>query len=178
MKTQTTSFGFEVLVTYLLPGFIAVLSALIAHGMSMDKINIILEWSTKAEIIVSLVLVSVIALFGAGIASIQALFETYIIDKCTTRKLNICSSKFDEQWQYYIKNLERNSYISRVVLFFQFETRIGLALALLGLAAFRFSWVHAVIFILIGCLFYRIGMFHHLELAEYRQQIYDDKKYG
>jgi hypothetical protein len=158
MKTQATSFGFEVLVTYLLPGFIAALSALIAHGMNLNQARVILEWSAKAEIISSLVMVSVIVLFGAGIASIQALLETYALDKCTTRKLNICSEKFNEQWQYYIMNLQRNSYISRVVLFFQFETRLGLSLFLLGLAAFRLSWLHGVIFILIGYLFYRIGM--------------------
>ncbi len=178
MKTQATSFGFEVLVTYILPGFIAASSALIAHGMSLNQVRVILEWSAKSEIIASLVMVSAIALFGAGIASIQALLETYVLDKYTTRKLNICSKKFDEQWQYYIMNLQRNSYISRVVLFFQFETRLGLSLVLLGFAAFRLSWVHGVIFMLIGFLFYRIGMLHHLELAEYRQQIFNDNKYG
>ena len=101
MKTQATSFGFEVLVTYLLPGFIAASSALTVHGMSLNQVRVILEWSAKAEIIASLVMVSAFALFGAGIASIQALLETYVLDKCTTRKLNICSKKFDQQWQYY-----------------------------------------------------------------------------
>jgi hypothetical protein len=53
-----------------------------------------------------------------------------------------------------------------VVLFFQFESRLGLALLLLGGAVFSVSRTHGCAFLLLGALVYLIGTMHHKELAD------------
>jgi len=169
MKTETTGFGFEILVTYLLPGILATGAVVIAHGIGAEGANKILIWSKDAQLLASILLITSFALFGALIASLQAVLETCILDKITPKIMGKAKDKYFEEWDYYIKNLPKNSYVSRVVLFFQFETRLGLASFILGLTLFKLSCVHAIIFILLGIFFYIIGVFHHKELAEFRE---------
>ena len=169
MKTEVTGFGFEILVTYLLPGILATAAVAIAHGITIEEVDSILTWAKDAQLLASVILITSFALFGALIASLQAVLETWILDKLTPKIMGKDKNKYYEEWDYYIQNLPKNSYISRVVLFFQFETRLGLASIILGLTLFKLSCVHAIIFILLGIFFYIIGVFHHKELAEFRE---------
>ena len=83
--------------------------------------------------------------------------------------------QFDKEWDYYISNLPTNAYISRVVLFFQFETRLGLASIILGATLFSLSVLHAIILIVLGVVFYWIGVSHHKELGLIRESFYRAK---
>ncbi len=172
MKTQISNYGFEVLITYLLPGIIAVIAVAIAHGVGFEQMKALLTWATEAEFLSAFLGLASIALLGAIIATVQAIIETYILDKITPRLLGISNAVFCQEWDDYLKALptEKNSYISRVVLFFQFETRMGLALLLLGGILFKLSWAHAITAIAMGVVLYLVGIAHHRELASYRHK--------
>lgn len=170
MKTQVTAFGFEVLVTYLLPGILATVAVLVWHGVGINEARAIFQWAQGAQFLASLLLLSLFTLFGALIASLQAVLESWLLDWLTPKLMNKDHSRFDEEWDFYINKLPNNSYISRVVLFFQFETRLGVASMILGTTLFWLSAVHAIIFIVLGVVFYMIGISHHKELALIREQ--------
>lgn len=175
MKTQVTAFGFEVLVTYLLPGILATIAVLLAHGISVDEAKGIIHWAEKAQFLASFVMLSLFTLFGALVASLQAVLESILLDRLTPRLMKKTHSQFDEEWDYYINNLPTNSYISRVVLFFQFETRLGLASVLLGITLFSLSVLHALVLVILGLGFYWIGVSHHKELAVIRENYFNNK---
>ena len=165
MKTQVSAFGFEVLVTYLLPGILATIAVLVAHGVALEE----------AQFLASFVMLSLFTLFGALIASLQAVLESWILNWLTPRLMSKEDDQFDKEWDYYISNLPTNAYISRVVLFFQFETRLGLASIILGATLFSLSVLHAVILIVTGVVFYWIGVSHHKELGLIRESFYRAK---
>lgn len=175
MKTQVTAFGFEVLVTYLLPGILATIAVLVAHGVALDEAMAILKWAQEAQFLASFVMLSLFTLFGALIASLQAVLESWLLDRLTPKLMNKEHDQFDKEWDYYINNLPMNSYISRVVLFFQFETRLGLASIILGATLFSLSMSHAVVLMVLGVIFYWIGVSHHKELGLIRESFFRDK---
>lgn len=170
MKTETTNFGFEVLVTFLLPGFLATLAAAIAYGISKDQLLELITWAERAQFIASFLLLAAVAIAGAIIASIQAVLETRILDNLAPCYLKISREIFDAEWNRYIYDLpcKPNSYISRVVLFFQFETRLGVAAILLGSVI---TW-HGMFIFISGLALYCIGIMHHIELAKFRHRHY------
>ncbi len=175
MKTEATNFGFEILVTFLLPGFLAVLAVVVAHGISKYQLLEIIAWAESAQFIASFVLLAAVALAGAIVASIQAVLETFVLDYVAPCHLKISRGVFEEEWNKYISDLSnnRNSYISRVVLFFQFETRLGVAAVLLGLATVcRWPSWYGVFVLISGLVFYCIGTMHHIELAKFRHRHY------
>lgn len=175
MKTQVTAFGFEVLVTYLLPGILATMAVFMWHGVGLNEAKSIIKWAQEAQFLASFVMLSLFTLFGALIASLQAMLESWILDKLTPKLMNKEHSQFDEEWDYYINNLPNNSYISRVVLFFQFETRLGLAAIILGVTLFSLSMLHAFILTIFGVVIYGIGVAHHKELGIIRESFFKDK---
>lgn len=174
MNTHTSGYGFEVLVTYLLPGIAALLAVLIAHGVDAEKAQVILNWAAAAQFLSTFIIFAGIALMGAIVASGQAILETFLLDRLTSKRLKISRKEFSSEWTEYVKALpaSKNSYIARVVLFFQFETRMGLSFLVLGLFLFKLSCTHAVISLLTGIILYLIGISHHKELAEYRHRCF------
>ena len=175
MKTQVTAFGFEVLVTYLLPGILATIAVFIWHGVGMNEARTIISWAQEAQFLASFVMLSLFTLFGALIASLQAILESRFLDRLTPWLMKKDHDKFDEEWDYYINNLPNNSYISRVVLFFQFETRLGLAAIILGVTLLGVSMLHALILTFFGVVIYGIGVAHHKELGIIREIFFKDK---
>lgn len=175
MKTQVTAFGFEVLVTYLLPGILATIAVLVWHGIDIEGAKKLIAWAQDAQFLASFLLIASFTLLGALIASLQALLESNLLDWQTSKMLGKEQDQFNVEWGHYINNLPENSYISRVALFFQFETRIGLASLVLGFTLFKISVVHAGVFILLGLIFYWIGSLHHRELAVFRESFYNAK---
>lgn len=175
MKTQVTEFGFEVLVTYLLPGILATLAVFAWHGVGVAEAKQILDWAQQAQFLASLLMLSLFTLFGALIASLQALLESWILDRLTPWLMNKAPGHFDREWDYFINRLPTNSYISRVVLFFQFETRLGLASLILGITLLSLSLLHGVLFIVLGFVFYLIGIGHHRELASIRESYFQEQ---
>jgi len=174
MKTQVTEFGFEVLVTYLLPGILVTLAVFIAHGIGEEEIKIILDWAKETQFLVSVILLALFALFGALVTSLQAVLESSFLDWLAPKLLKKEQEQLDKEWDFYVNNLPKNPYISRVVLFFQFETRLGLSALILGVALFFLSYLHAVIFLALGIFFYLIGISHHKELSKMREKYFNE----
>jgi hypothetical protein len=174
MKTQVTAFGFEVLVTYLLPGILATMAVLVWHGIDIEGAKKLVAWAQDAQFLSSFLLLASFTLLGALVASLQALIEANFLDWLTSKMLDKEQTQFNVEWNHYINNLPENSYISRVALYFQFETRIGLASLILGLTLFKVSVVHAGVFILLGLVFYWIGSLHHRELGAFRENFFNE----
>lgn len=174
MKTQVTAFGFEVLVTFLLPGILATLAVFVWHGVDAEQAKVILGWAQDSQFLASFLLLSSFTLLGALIASIQALLESLFLDRLTSSRMKKASGQFDTEWYFFIRHLPENSYVSRVVLFFQFETRLGLAALILGISLLGLSVIHGVIFTLLGVVFYWIGSLHHTELGLLRETYFNE----
>ena len=174
MKTQVTAFGFEVLVTYLLPGILATMAVLVWHGVGISEAKAIFQWAQEAQFLASFLLLSAFTLFGALIASLQTVLESVLLDWLTPSRMSKTRAQFDSEWEYFIQNLPNNSYVSRVVLYLQFETRLGLAAFILGVSLLSISIAHGVIFIVLGLVFYWIGSLHHTELGVIRETYFNE----
>jgi hypothetical protein len=174
VKTDPLGFGFEVLITYLLPGLLATAAAAFFHGVTPSQLESLLGHAVKAEFLASFALLAVVALLGAATASAQAVIETFVLDRVAAAFVGVTKPKFDEQWSKYVADLpnKRNPYIARVVLFFQFETRMGLAMVVLAASLNTTSEQHAKLALLGGIAFYLIGAMHHYELASMRNESY------
>lgn len=176
MKTEATAFGFEVLVTFLLPGLLV----LFGIGLYIDwppcALNDLLKFAKEAQFLATFALLGAIALLGTIVASLQAVLESLLLDRLTPKLMGISPVIFYDDWDKYIVNLKayKNSYVSRVVLYFQFETRLGLSLVFCGTAIFSWSWEIGLLVIAIGLAFYGIGAFHHKELGHYRHNLFKD----
>jgi hypothetical protein len=175
MKSEAGTFGFDVLLTFLLPGFIVTIGVLLLHAVNAAESNELLKVAGSAQFLTTFVLLAVVTLFGVMVAAFQAIAETYVLDRLTPYLASQTKIEFDNNWQNYVLNLPKfsNRYISRVVLFFQFETRLGLSLLFLGLVIWHVQPVfltgrHALASILLGVALYMIGELHHVELAKYR----------
>lgn len=174
MKTDPLGFGFEVLITYLLPGLVVTLSAAFFHGITAEQAKWLLTEAAKAEFLASFLLLAVVSALGAVTASVQGVIEGYGLDRLAAKRVGITEEKFEEQWSKYVKDLpnSRNPYIARVVLFFQFETRMGLAMFVLSVSLVSVSCLHAFYVFLSGLILYAIGAMHHKTLASMRNVNY------
>lgn len=174
MKTDPLGFGFEVLITYLLPGVVVTLSAAFFHGMTVEQAKWLLAEAAKAEFLVSFLLLAVVSALGAVTASVQGVIEGHFLDPLAAMRIGITKEKFDKQWSSYVNELPngRNPYIARVVLFFQFETRMGLAMLALSLSLVSVSCIHAVYAFVTAVILYAIGAMHHKNLASMRNEKY------
>jgi hypothetical protein len=174
LKSDPLGFGFEVLITYLLPGVVVTLAVAFFHGITVDQAKWLLAEATKAEFLASFLLLAVISALGAVTASVQGVIEGHLLDPLAAQLVGISKVKFDEQWTKYVKDLPngRNPYIARVVLFFQFETRMGLAMLILSLSLISVSCRHAIFALMCGGLLYAIGVMHHHNLASMRNAAY------
>lgn len=175
MKTEPLGFGFEVLITYFLPGVVVALGVLVSLGLNVGQLQALTSDLAKAEFLASFALVAVVTLLGASTASAQAIVETYVLDPVTAWLIGVNKAQFDEQWTKYVQDLpnKRNPYIARVVLFFQFETRMGLAMLILfAFLLYNGFRVPGWLTFFGGLLFYAVGIIHHKELAEMRNKYY------
>lgn len=174
MKTAPLGFGFEILITYLLPGVVVTLSAAFFHGITVDQAKWLLAEAGKAEFLASFLLLAVVSALGAVTASVQGVIEGHLLDPLAAMRIGITKEKFDQQWSSYVKDLPngRNPYIARVVLFFQFETRMGLAMLALSISLASVSCPHAVYALVAAITLYAIGAMHHKNLASMRNVEY------
>ena len=177
MKTEPLGFGFEVLITYFLPGIVVALGILVSLGLNVEELQVLVSDLAKAEFLVSFALVAIVTLLGASTASAQAIVETYVLDPVTAWLIRVSRPQFDEQWVKYVQDLpnKRNPYIARVVLFFQFETRMGLAMMILcAFLLYNGFRLPGWLIFFGGLLFYAVGFIHHKELAEMRKKYYGE----
>jgi hypothetical protein len=170
---NTGNFTFEVLVTFVLPGFLVAVAVLLMHGVDNAGMTMLMQKAAEAQFLSVFMILAVIVLCGALVASVHAVVGTLVLDRITARRVSQTKADFDRMWMEYVEALPnlKNPYISRVVLFFQFESRLGLALLFLGAGVFSASKVHGWAFLSLGLFVYLIGAMHHKELAEHRKQI-------
>lgn len=174
MKTQATDFGFDVLVTFLLPGLLIAISIGMFVDWQVGQMDKVFVWMKEAQFISAFLILGVVALLGTIVASIQALFESLVLDRLTPKLMSITEETFKDDWEKYIRDLDkyRNTYVTRVVLFFQFETRLGLSIIFFGISLCSWSAGYALLSGVVGVIFYAIGIFHHKELGEYRRSLF------
>lgn len=174
MKTDPLGFGFEVLITYLLPGVAVTLSAAFFYGITVEQAKWLLAEAAKAEFLASFFLLAIVSALGAVTASVQGVIEGKVLDRLAAYRIGVTKDQFDEQWSKYVKDLPngRNPYIARVVLFFQFETRMGLAMLILSASLTSLSCSHALYALAIAVILYVIGAMHHKDLASMRNKNY------
>lgn len=78
-------------------------------------------------------------------------------------------------WHQYLDGLNRkgNPYVSRLVLFFQYETRLGLAGVTLAAPMMTYWPDWGRIVGVLSIFLYVAGVGHHIELAKYRRRLAD-----
>ncbi len=169
---NTGNFTFEVLVTFVLPGLLVAVAILLMHGVDNAGMTLLLKQAAEAQFLSVFIILSVIVLCGAIVASVHAVVETWLLDRITAWRVDQTKDEFHRMWMEYVQELPnlKNPYISRVVLFFQFESRLGLALLFLGGALFPASRTHGCAVLLMGMLVYLISTMHHKELADHRKR--------
>jgi hypothetical protein len=167
---NTGNFTFEVLVTFVLPGFLVAIGLLLLHGVDKAQLEFLLESAGKAQFLSVFFILAIVILCGAVIASVHAVIETNLLDSLTAWRVGQSKAEFDAMWMNYVAALAdyKNPYISRVVLFFQFESRLGLALLFLGTLLLCADRTHGLILVPVGLVIYGIALMHHKELAQHR----------
>lgn len=145
---------------------------------NVEKAKALLIWAADAQFLAAFLIFAGVSLMGAVVASAQAILETFLLDCITPKLVGITRAEFQDEWNEYVKALpeSRNPYISRVVLFFQFETRMGLSLVVLGMFLLKLSYAHAGVAASSGLILYAVGLLHHKELGDYRHLCYGKKR--
>jgi len=179
MKTVGETFGFGTLLTVFLPGLAFSIGILLIlqsdPGWVKQQSSVLTIFKAMDEWQQTFAALAVISLLGALLAAANGVLEAYFYDKITPYRMNISADEFNRHWYEYLYRLskESNAYISRIVTWFLFESRMAVAVAFV----FFFYLVeaqdrelsHAVLFICaIGILGF-LGYHHHRELAEYRR---------
>lgn len=172
MRPLEQSFGLESLLTLLLPGLLVGVGIVEMVGPTEDRIRDLLNEARSLELVASLILTGAIMLLGAVVAAVHAAIETWPLDWMTRRLLGISKEEYLDQWHNYLASVAkgRNPYISRLVLFFQFETRLGIAFVFLGLVLWGRSALLGGSTVGIGLFMYAMGAVHHYELGDFRRR--------
>lgn len=178
------SFSFDYLVTVFLPGALLTFASGIALN-TFDPCSAKIAWDLAAnhQWLAVMVVTLASAFFGIFLSSLWGWIENHLADPRRAKKLGVTIAGYNEEWHLYVDSLNEgqgNSYISRVVLLWQFESRTALALILLAFAAFAAAAsTVAIIFSLIlgvmGVVLYAAGERHHAELATIRHRWYWEK---
>lgn len=175
MDMKVMDHGFGIFITHTLPGIILSSAALLFHGIQLDQLIYLLTHAKDAEFLATIVLITLFTIAGALVASLHGLMEAKILDVKTARSIGVSDDTYREQWDYYIDNLDefKNGYVDRLVLFFQFETRMGLAAFLLSVSLAKYSCLHAFYVLILSLFLYWMGSLHHQALAGFRKRNYE-----
>ena len=163
----------ESVLTLLLPGLLLAVALIVLWMPSEDQLQHLLAWSKEADFLSALLAFSAFGLLGAIIASAQDALETWVLDAITPRRIGVARQEYNDHWFRYIASLPENNnpYISRLVMFLQYETRIALAGSALAWAVLRqLSVGYGVALFALSVGLYWMGMSHHKELAILRQK--------
>ncbi len=173
MKATEEAFGLGSLLTLLLPGLLVAVALLQFADPTGEEAKALAEFANKVEFLATFLMFATFALLGAIVATLQAGLETWILDRVSAKAVGLTIDEYRAEWFGYLKSLSEqgsNPYISRLVLFFQFETRLGLAGMLVGASLCGRSTGLSFIAILVSTLMYAMGIYHHYELSEYRHK--------
>jgi hypothetical protein len=183
MKPLGESFGFGTLITVFLPGVALAIGILVVlqsdPGWKAQQDSVLNVFSQMKEWQQTFSALAIISLLGSLIGTTNGLLESLIYDRVTPHRMGISRADFNAHWQEYLYRLskENNSYVSRVVTWFLFESRMAVAILLV----FVFYMVEGfdremstaiLLLVAVGALGY-LGYHHHRELAEYRRHWHD-----
>lgn len=179
MKPIGESFGFGTLITVFLPGLALALGIVfLFHGHPdwlqplqttvIDLFTAMKEWQQTFAAL------AIISLLGSLVASINGLLETCFYDRITTSWMDIRKDEFDRHWYEYLYQLgkQTNVYVSRIVTWFLFESRMAVALLFVLImywcAAPTISQALTFWLFLSVVIFSVLAAVHHYELAMHR----------
>jgi hypothetical protein len=168
-----SSITVESVLTLLLPGLLLAVALIVLWWPSEAELHRVLSWAKDADFLSALLAFSAFGLLGAIVASVQDALETWILDAITPRRIGVANQEYNEHWFKYVASLPQNSnpYVSRLVMFLQYETRIALAGTVLAWAVLhRLSIGYGVALFALALGLYWMGMYHHKELAILRQK--------
>ena len=130
------SFGYETLISILLPGFTLLGAAwlLVARFAPASMLNALFTRTATSEWQFSLFVILGSALLGSLLASVLELVEWRIFDRWTAKRLGIDPDLYDEEWYWHVETLadRSNPYLDRKTVYFFFELRAGVAILLLS----------------------------------------------
>lgn len=184
MKPVGESFGFATLITVFLPRLtlaMGVLFILQSDPGWMERQKAVLPLFTELkEWQQTFAALAIISLLGSLIAAVNGLLESFIYDRITRQRLKIEMGHYNDHWHEYLYRVskEANSYVSRVVIWFLFESRMAVAVAVALVFAFYLIEAEdrelsvAVLFVSAFLALGFLGYHHHKELAEYRRVAY------
>jgi hypothetical protein len=168
-----SSITVESALTLLLPGLLLAVALVVIWTPSETQLQRVLAWIKEADVLAALLAFSAFGLLGALIASVQDALEALVLDAITPRRIGVARQEYNEHWFAYVATLpgRSNPYISRLVLFLQYETRIALSGAVLAWAVLQqLSIVYGLALFALSLGLYWMGMSHHKELAILRQK--------
>lgn len=168
-----SSITVESVLTLLLPGLLLAVALFVLWRPSDSELHGLLAWIKEADFLSTLLAFSAFGLLGAIVASVQEALETWVLDAITPRRIGVERQEYNEHWFQYVDSLPENSnpYISRLVMFLQYETRIALAGTVLAWAVLQqFSVGYGIALFALSIGLYWMGMSHHKELAILRQK--------
>jgi hypothetical protein len=110
---NTGNFTFEVLVTFILPGFLVAVAILLAHGVDNAGMTLLVKQAAEAQFLSVFIILSIIVLCGALVASVHAVLETLLLDRFTAWRVDQTKTDFDRMWMEYVEKLPnlKNPYI-------------------------------------------------------------------
>jgi hypothetical protein len=168
-----SSITVESVLTLLLPGLLLAVALLVIWRPNDAQLERMLSWIKEADFLSALLAFSAFGLLGAIIASVQEALETWVLDAITPRRIGVARQEYNDHWFKYVDSLPANSnpYISRLVTFLQYETRLALAGMVLAWAVLhQFSIAYGIVLFALSLGLYWMGMSHHKELAILRQK--------
>jgi hypothetical protein len=138
-----TSFGFDILISLLLPGSLLLsgVALLVWHyGQSLN----LYKWAALAassDAVLGGAVLLASAVLGGMLAAVLEVIEWKCMDRQAAKALEIGNDLYDEEWYCYVEGLNQsgNRYLSWKARFFMFQLRSGAALGLLAI-----SWVVAL----------------------------------
>ncbi len=171
----------ESVLTLLLPGLLLGVALVVLWGPDPAELHSVLSWVKEADLLSALLAVAAFGLLGAIVASIQDALESWVLDAITPRRIGIARHEYNDHWFTYVASLpERsNPYISRLVMFLQYETRIAIAgTVLAGAVLWQLSIGYGIALGVLFSSLYWMGMSHHKELAILRQRAAGDQPFS
>ena len=177
MKSVTGSLAIETILTLIAPGFLVVVAALIACPSVREDPQAIANSLEQTQILIAFTLLIACVLAGGILAVSQGFIESNCLDNRAAIRLKLSREEYDTEWRRYLVTLDgeggRNPYVSRQVLFYQFESCAGLAGTILAASLLlHVSWCWALLVGLVSVFVYFGGVSDHYALASRRHLLH------
>lgn len=176
------SFGFQTLITVFLPGLalgLGIVFIFYSHPEWLgDRGKAVVEVASKMpEWQQTFAALAIVSLLGSIAAAINGFLEYVLYDKITGARLNLSPDQHAAHWYEYLYRLhkEQNIYVAQLVMAFQFESRMAVAMMIIA----ALCWYSGVAWTIVGgcagagLLFGFFACGHHGSIASYRKNMFD-----